>query len=266
MQGVALGAKAQQEAGTTDREDDLHRDAYGLQWKIRIPLFQQGSDSPPCPTRAGITGTSAAVKKGCLPRETEDMLIRAYRKPEVLTVLYRGLGFSGYKGGQAKDALIRAGMVCEVSLPTNRRGRKKKLLQITPRGMEYLKGLGITGGPRGRGGVKHIWYQQAVKQWYEQHGYVVETEATVGGTCLDVLVILANSERLGIEIATSPQYEEVNMKKALAAGLERFLLLCETPQLLETLQKRLKSLMEIWPGNKPGLKLVSDYMDNSNDD
>ncbi len=141
------------------------------------------------------------------------MLIWSYRKVLALTPLYKDLGFSGYKGKKTKEELKREGLVYEVKLLKKGRGRDKVLLQVTPKGTEYLKRLGITLKRKGRGGVKHLYFQKMLKEWYELRGYTVEIEATVGDTCLDVLVIMKDGDRLGIEIALSEQYEDVNARK-----------------------------------------------------
>ena len=247
--GAGGGADGQESQGG---QGGWHADEK-LPWRERVPLY--GSDSP-----IGATCRSADEKGEKVSRESEEMLIRAKKKPLALTALYSELGLSGYKGGKAKDELIRAGLVFEVALPTNRRGPKKKLLQVTPKGTEYLKSIGITTGYKGRGGVKHLYYQQALKDWYQNRGYTVEVEATVGDTCVDVLVIRKDGERLGIEIALSEQYEEVHVRKAMEAGLERLMFVCETEELVERLGRKLSSVIESWPGSKPGFKLISDYL------
>ncbi len=229
----------------------------GMRWEPRVPVF--GSDSPSCSTCTGASEQEKANKAGMMARDSEDMLIKVYRKPIVLTRLYKELGFSGYKGGKTKGELIKAGLVYEVELPTNRRGRRKKLLQVTPKGTEYLRRIGIKDIRKGRGGVKHLYYQKAIKEWYEANGYVVEIEATVGETCLDLLIIRKDGERLGIEIAVS-EHEDTNARKAMHAGLERFMFICETKEIEDRLRRKLSSLIESWPGNKPGFKLVSDYL------
>jgi hypothetical protein len=251
--GAGGGTDGQESQGGQNGQGGWHA-GEKLSWRERVPLY--GSDSP-----IGATCKSADEKgEKKISRESEEMLIRAKKKPLALTALYSELGLSGYKGGKAKDELIRAGLVFEVALPTNRWGPKKKLLQVTPKGTEYLKSIGITTGYKGRGGVKHLYYQKALKDWYQNRGYTVEVEATVGHTCVDVLVIRKDGERLGIEIALSEQYEEVHARKAMEAGLERLMFVCETEELVERLGRKLSSLIESWPGNKPGFKLISDYL------
>lgn len=240
----------------------IRRSENGLPWKERIALFRpHGSDSPSYPTCKGANDKEKSLFDNTgVSRDAENMLIWSYRKVLALTPLYKELGFSGYKGGKTKAELKRAGLAREVKLPKNRRGRSKVLLQITPKGTEYLKSLGINLKRKGRGGVRHLYYQKVLKEWYELRGYTVEVEATVRDTCFDVLVIRKDGERLGIEIALSEQYEEVNARKAMQSGIERFMFVCETEEMMERLRRRLCSLIEKWPGNKPGFKLVRDYL------
>ena len=227
-------------------------------WKERVPLFNKPSGST---SGTGLFKDLDNDQEGKISREAEDMLIRVLRKPHLTaTLLYEDLGLSGYKGNKTREELIKQGLAANVPLKTNRRGRQKKLLEITPKGNQYLQKMGITDNHKGRGGAKHIHYQNMLKDWYEKHGYTVIIEATVGNTCLDVLVIRKDGRRLGIEIALSEQYEIVNAQKAMEAGIEHLLFVCETQSMMDKLCRKLSSLLESWPGNKPGFKLISDYL------
>jgi len=240
------------------------RSENSLPWKERVSLFRPGgSDSPSCPTCKGANDKEKSLfeNKG-VSRDAENMLIWSYRKVLALTPLYKELGFSGYKGGKTKAELKREGLAREVKLPKNRRGRSKVLLQITPKGTEYLKRLGIAMKRKGRGGVKHLHYQKLLKEWYGLRGYTVEVEATVGDTCLDVLVIMKDGDRLGIEIALSEQYEEVNARKAMRAGIERLLFVCENETVMERIRRKVDSTIQDQTKSSIGYKLVSDFFGN----
>lgn len=233
-----------------------------LTWKKRIPL----SDNPTCvfgDSRVQNESDQAGQVK--ISRDAEDMLIKAKRKPYLtMTALYKELGLSGYKGQKFKLELIRSGLADEVELPTNRRGRKKKLLQITPRGTEYVKTLGIIESTKGRGGAKHIYYQKLLEDWYESRGYTVEVEAGIGSTCLDVLVILKDGARLGIEIALSVQYEYTNAVKALGSGIDRLLFVCESELIMEKLRCSIDPTFQNQKSLRVGYKLVTDYFEKDN--
>ena len=232
----------------------------GLAWRPRVPLFDNSHSATRGTTdEASIAGSEA---KPC--RDAEDMLIRAWRKALTQTALYKELALSGYRGNKSKEQLLRLGLACEVKLATNRRGRQKVLLQVTPRGLAYLNQLGVATGSRqhGRGGVRHRYYQNEVKQWYEKHGYVAEVEARVGNTSLDVLAICGDGTRIGIEIALSEQYEVVNALKAMGCGIERLLFVTESRAMIERLQHRIEAKLDAKHQGKVGYKVVEDYLNN----
>ena len=229
----------------------------GLRWERRVPLVDKSRGS------TGGTGKEAAgpgKKQQKVSREAEDLLICAKRAPfRSITELYADTGLSGYKGDKSKKALLRAGFAREVEVPTNRRGRRKKLLEVAPKGNEYLKSLGVDVKAKGRGGAVHRFFQEMVKEWYEGHGRSVEIEATVGDTAFDVLAIDENGKRTGIEIACSAQYEDVNLKKALASGVEDVVFVCETKDIRDRLRNMLGALGSRSDGPRVKLKLVSEY-------
>lgn len=227
----------------------------------RVPLFDNSLKHNSVNATCGTPERNCKKDDSHISRDMEDMLIKAKRKPYLtMTELYKELSLSGYKGFKYKQGLIREGLAFEVILPTNRRGRKKKLLQVTPKGNQYLKDLGITVVKKGRGGVKHLYYQRKLKDWYEAHDYTVEVEATIGNTSFDVLVIGKDGSRIGLEIALSEQYEKINAEKALKVGIERLIFVCETKALMERLRRSIGAMAENLPGVKPGFKLVNDYI------
>lgn len=239
-----------------------HVGTEGLTWRPRVPLCDsslnttRGTDS-----RAYSHGKIASNNgEENLTRDCEDMLIKARRKAVCLTRLYEELDLSGYKGCKFKNELIRQGYVQQVKLPPVSRGRQPCLLEVTPKGVEYLKRIGITDRPRGRGGVKHRFYQEKLKSWYKQHNYIVELEVKVGNTSLDLLVIRANSTRIGIEIALSVAYEDINATKALGAGIERLLFIVESREMMDRLRRKVETVVEGDKRSRVGYKLVWDYM------
>ena len=190
------------------------------------------------------------------------MLIWAKRKPYLTMMeLYKDVGLSGYKGNKSKLELVRAGFADEVELPANRRDRRKKLLQTTPRGNEYPQSLGVRVEAKGRGGVNHLYYQKKIKERYESHGYTAEIEATIGKKSFNLLAIARNGRGIGVEIVRSMQNEGLTAEKASTSGVGCVLFVCETKVILERLRQMLGAIGS-WPDGaaKHGLKLVSDYL------
>jgi len=245
-----------------DKTTKIHEGPYpGLIWRERVPIFD--SNSSPNLNYNTASGADAANNKLRPCRDAEDMLIKVMKKPHLnLTPLYQELGFSGYMGKKCKLELIRLSFVTEVKLPANRRGRRKTLLQILPKGRAYLDHLGVAPGSKthGKGNVKHIFYQQALKDWYETHGYTIEIEARLGQVTLDLLAIKIE-RRIGIQITlTTERIEAENAAKVLEGGLEHLLFIVETKSEMDNLRSRIESVIQDDNQRaKIGYKLVGDY-------
>ena len=211
----------------------------GLRWERRVPLVDKPRGST---GGTGKTPVSSEEKLQGISREAEDFLIRVKKDPLLsVTEFYSALKLSAYKGNKIKTTLIRAGLVREVEVPTNRRGRRRKILEPTPRGNDYVKSLGVAVKTRGRGGALHRLFQDQVKSWYVARGYRVELEATMAGgiTCFDVLAIGENGERVGVEIERTSAYSEVNLRQALASGVDEVVFVCDK----KNIQDRIRDLL-----------------------
>jgi len=83
---------------------------------------------------------------------------------------------------------------------------------------------------------------------------------SVGDTYFDVLAIARDGKKIGIEIACSAQYEEVNATKALKTDVDVVLFVCETEKLMEFLQKKINAIAFSENTMRYGFKLVNDYI------
>ena len=248
------------------RESEEQTDpATGMRWLPRVPLFEDSDDGKGPLAFAGPK-TSGGNDEGdgerVVSRDAEDLLIRAKRKPYLaLTELYQNAGLSAYKGSKSRVELIRAGFAGEVELPSKRRGRRKKLLQVTPRGNEYLRALGVYVASKGRGGVKHLYYQKEIKEWYESRGFTAEIEARVGETTFDVLAIRDDGDRVGVEIALSSPYERTNAEKAVMSRVETVIFVCETDEMRQKLTDMLGDIGDRCDkAPRFSVKLVDEYL------
>ena len=245
------------ESAKTNQDSKTNR----LHWEPRVPLFDNPHGST-CGTLGKENNGSGKRRK--ISRDAEDMLIKVWNKPKlIMTALYKELDLSGYKGVKYKTELVRSGLVNELVIPTKKRGRKMKLLQINPKGRDYLRSLEIKREAKGRGGAKHLYYQNVIKDWYEARGFKAEIEASICGTCLYVLVIKSDGTRLGIEVAVSEQYEEINALKAIEAGIEVLIFVCENETVMKRIRHRIANAIPKQFRSKPEFKLVSDYLQSS---
>ena len=73
---------------------------------------------------------------------------------------------SGCLSQRYRDELKNNGLAYDETIKTNKRGPDIKLLEITPKGYQHLREIGITDRRKGRGGTKHIYYQHFLCLFY----------------------------------------------------------------------------------------------------
>ena len=94
--------------------------------------------------------------------------------------------------------------------------------------------------------------------------YVVDEsikQGMLGDTYLDVLVIHPSGYRVGFEVALSPQYEIVNLEKAIRAGLEHIIVVSPEKEILEKIRAKAKPLLEENPNIKVEFRLIDKYLE-----
>lgn len=99
----------------------------------------------------------------------------------------------------------------------------------------------------GRGGPEHKYLQGLVKQAGETHGYraVIEKEILNGQAKVDVS-LERDDEAIACEISvtSTPEQELVNVRKCLAAGYQKVILVASSPKRLKTLKDKISAEIE----------------------
>jgi hypothetical protein len=101
---------------------------------------------------------------------------------------------SSYKGNNMKPELVDQGVVIERHVKGQ--DSKRKLLQLTEKGRDYAEGLDLDVKHEGRGGVIHRYWQNQIKEAFEEAGWLVFLEKFDA----DVYVNMDTSE-LAVEVA-----------------------------------------------------------------
>jgi uncharacterized protein (DUF2249 family) len=127
---------------------------------------------------------------------------------------YESLGVGSKRGTEAKNELLKLELVREVELSTRRPGRNPKLLELTPKGRRVLEDRGYEVTFTGKGGIEHRWWQQQIKEAYEEQGYNATIEYAVGQQSIDVYAE-RGKETVAIEVARSPEHEVANVRTCL---------------------------------------------------
>lgn len=140
---------------------------------------------------------------------------------------------NAYQGNKAKTELVENNIVVERTVRTG--SEKRKLLDITERGRDYLDTQGIDLDWKGRGGIVHQFWQHRVKELFEAVGWTVKRELFDA----DVYVNM-NETELVVEIAMENAQREVeHVKQHLDAGFDNVWVVCRNEKVRDGLQERL---------------------------
>lgn len=141
---------------------------------------------------------------------------------------------STYKGNQAKDELVDAGVVVERKI---RHGdAKRKLLELTETGRDFAENdLNLDTKHQGRGGVIHRYWQHRIKETFEEAGWTAELEVFDS----DVYVNMDKLE-LAIEVAMGINQREIgHVKQRLNHDFAALWIVCRNKEIRDGIKSRL---------------------------
>jgi hypothetical protein len=133
-----------------------------------------------------------------------DRLLRDIVENPFMALTKRYNRFSSrYKGNKAKNELVEYGVVIERQVKAQ--DGKRKLLQLTDRGREYVENeLDLEAEHEGRGGIIHRYWQHRIKEQLEEQG----VEAFLETFDADVYVNLYDREFV-VEVAMGDNPREI---------------------------------------------------------
>lgn len=151
---------------------------------------------------------------------SEELLASVAADPLMnMTERYEAVGVDTKRGTEVKNELLKLGVVEEVEVQTGTRGRNPKLLELTPEGRAVLADRGYDVAGEAKGGARHRWWQQRVKEHFAAEGYEATIEYAVGPQHIDVYAETAG-ETVAVEVALSPEHEVENVRKCLHAEMD----------------------------------------------
>lgn len=146
---------------------------------------------------------------------TEALLASVNEQPFMsLSERYDTVGVGSKKGTEAKNELVTLELVREVEIATGRPGRNPTLLELTGEGRAVLEDRGYEVADTDGRGIEHRWWQQQIKEFYEEQGYGALIEYAVGQQRVDVYAE-RGEEAVAVEVARSPEHEVENVRKCL---------------------------------------------------
>jgi len=136
-----------------------------------------------------------------------------------VTERYGRLGWSAYRGTNAKRALLKQGLLDEVRLRVPQ--GTVTLLELTDQGKDLLGQEGIEVRPFPKNAsLEHEYWKHRVAEDYRSRGYEVEEEVHIGGGRTVDLVATKDGKRTAIEIETGKSDAERNRMKCAKAGFD----------------------------------------------
>lgn len=164
------------------------------------------------------------------------------------------LKFTNYMGQKLYSVLIEKGLVRELEIKTNYRGRPQKFYELTDKGVE-LVGAQVLG--QGKGGFEHRLHQHRLKDVFEKQGYQVVIEEFSNGKNVD-LGLNKDGQNIAVEIIISSQNAIDNIEKDIASGWKIVWLLCNTQTILDSVKKEWQPLTSQYPNITVEFQLLSE--------
>ena len=164
----------------TDSQLKAHmQEAFFSKPSLKIPAQENQSDFQLFPELANISPTQAKTGKSDLKIKQEEiaLLLHIYEHPTYSTTQhYKELGLNYRAGNQRKKNLLEQGLIEQEVVFDG--SVHKKLLKITPKGIEILKAKGLkieflSESP------EHLYFKEKLKQRLESNGYHVEEEVKI---------------------------------------------------------------------------------------
>ena len=153
-----------------------------------------------------------------LTTQEKAFLIDVWQHPaSSITERYRGLSLSVRCGHALYNSLVSCGLLSCRSLSVG--AGRIKMLSLTEQGRKVL---GMSAGETDRhGAAEHQYWVQRLAKHLRAAGYQVETEAPIGGGKTIDLVATRAGKRVAFEVETGKSDAAANVRKCLAAGMDR---------------------------------------------
>lgn len=173
--------------------------------------------------------------------EAESLLVEIAEKPfKKLSNRYEDLSFSTYKGNKAKKELLTKGYVKGVEVNLGPGGRPK-FFELTRKGEKVYGEIkpGEVYSVKGGGSLEHKFWQHSISEYFQDDFYETYIEFAVGGSQLDVFAVSSNGEeKIGVEVALSPEGEIDNLKKDLNLDLTEIIVACKNERIISKVGKK----------------------------
>jgi DNA-binding MarR family transcriptional regulator len=154
---------------------------------------------------------------------------------------YKRLGLSIGKGSRLQKQLLEKGLVRIEKVSTGKGG--VKILALTEEGERMIADSAQPPSQIGRrGGLSHRYWIDRIARRFEQEGYKVEREHSIGGGSAVDLVVEKDGERLAIEVETGKSDIIANVEKCLNADFTKVFCVVPDQQAKEELELKFRTM------------------------
>lgn len=179
-----------------------------------------------------------------LSKEGEDWLVHMARLPFLnQDERTQALGLSKHMANKAAKELEYKGYARKARIHTGKPGHPMVLMDFTDKGEAHLNSMGVGIQRKGKGGIRHQFWQEKVGELWKRGDNHVIVEPNIEEANCDVLVIRSNGKRTAIEIALSHE----NQVRNITRDLEYFddvIVATETKLLLMRIESEAKKNMD----------------------
>ena len=188
--------------------------------------------------------------------DNEQMLLSDIKNRPFIPATERlnSLSFTTYLGQKLYNGLIDKGLVEELEIKTNYRGRPQKFYKLTNKGITIVGKQNLGSG---KGGFEHRLHQRRLANVFEAQGYTTIAEEYRNGKNID-LGLSKDGQSIAVEIIISPQNAVENIEKDIAAGWKTIWLLCNTSTILDGVKREWNSISSKYPGIELEFCLLSE--------
>ncbi len=171
--------------------------------------------------------------------EVEEQFLLSVHEDQFQTLTQRYKQFGTKSGLKTKEKLVSKGFLKEVDINLGRKYGRRKYLEITEEGYQYLSRLGIQKvGPKES--FEHKLWKNYIADYYKKRGYNYKVEYPVGDNFIDVVV--SNGERVAIEFFMDHRTTKDNLNKFIKNGdnFSRILFVARNKEVKERIEKILE--------------------------
>ena len=177
------------------------------------------------------------------------------------TIRDEKLNLSAGKGFARRSELLKLGLIEEVKVPTGVRGGQVTLLDITSAGRDLLARHHIKLNAKGKGGLKHQYFQNVMQRWFAKHYTAGEAtiEDVTSGKAVDVSFV-DEEKKIAVEILVNGIDKELSNIEADIQSFDEIWLVAESKEQSDKLAEKVRASFYADEMNRIRFELIGKFI------